>query len=115
MLFAEMRINQIEQWEQENPDNIDEVPVQADHLHRRIPVRAETIAPRHYDQSGEQADAYNHVQRVHARHGEVEKKQNLSLVKVLRVGISKSRARDVMIDPSPSSVQAERRAPPAPW
>src|ERR1035437_3783841 len=38
MLFAEMRVNQIEQGEQENPDNIDKVPIESCHLHRRVPL-----------------------------------------------------------------------------
>ena len=38
--------DQIEQREQENPDDVDEVPVQAGHFDRRVVVGVEAAAPR---------------------------------------------------------------------
>jgi hypothetical protein len=29
-------VNQIQEWEQENPDDIDEVPVKTDEVYRRV-------------------------------------------------------------------------------
>src|SRR5271165_863334 len=91
--------NQVEQREQENPHNIDEMPIKSDHFDRRVPFRAEAVAHGHPDQSAQQPGPDNHVDSVHARHGEVQIEQDLRLVEITRVGILKARAGNVMVFP----------------
>src|SRR5258707_8031507 len=74
-----MTINQIEQWEQKNPDDIDEMPVQADIFYGRVVFRRKAAARRLFDQPNEQARADDHVQGVEAGHAEVERKEKLGM------------------------------------
>lgn len=74
---------QVEKWEEENPNNIDEVPVQPDHFDRRVIVLVEYLARGHDDQGGQQTDPDNHVEGVHPCHAEVEKEQQLGVLLVL--------------------------------
>src|SRR6267154_2965355 len=74
-----MTINQIEQWEQKNPDDIDEMPVQTDIFYGRVVFRRKAAARRFFDQPNEQACADDHVQRVEAGHAEVERKEKLGM------------------------------------
>ena len=90
---------QIQKREEENPDNIDEVPVQADHLDRRVPGGAKASASGHDDQRREQARSNDHMNRVHAGHREVKKKQDLCPVEVARICVTESRARDMVVYP----------------
>ncbi len=76
--------NQIKQREQENPNDIDEVPIQADHFHGRKIVSVEDVTIRLDQQEGEQPDARDHVDGVHTSHTEIEKKEDLRIVHELR-------------------------------
>src|SRR3954466_14898649 len=76
-----MTVNQVQQREQENPNDIDEVPVEADELDGRVVLRRKTAAQGLLEEPEQQSGAYNHVQRVEAGHTEVERKEKL------RVGI----------------------------
>ncbi len=76
--------NQIKQREQENPNDIDEVPVQADHFHRSEIMGVENVAICLDQQEGEQSDTGNHVDGVHTSHTEIEKKEDLRIVHELR-------------------------------
>src|SRR5215469_2170941 len=87
--------NQIEKREQENPDNIDEMPVQTNHFHRSIIVRMKNAPPCLNEQIGKKAQTDNHMYRVHAGHGEIQEKENLRVVKKLRRAfVLKSKARN---------------------
>src|ERR1041384_7988133 len=68
---------QVEQRKQENPNNVDEVPVQSNHLDRTVILRIETTPQRKDDQKRQQSGADNHVQRVHAGHREVDPVKHL--------------------------------------
>src|SRR5207245_5366455 len=71
--------DQVKQREEENPDDIDKVPVQAGDLYRVIPVRRKPAAPRHDQKHREDSYPDHHVQRVHARHGKVEEHEELDV------------------------------------
>src|SRR6185437_4734087 len=66
--------HQVEQREQEYPDDVYKVPIQPEILHKcemAFGIGASDRLEKHENQN---ADAYHHVQSVHARHGEVEEK-----------------------------------------
>src|ERR1035437_10166518 len=72
-----MPADQIEQREQEDPDDVDKVPVEPEILNEReMPVGISTCS-RTEDHEAQNPDANDHVQRVHAGHGEVEKEVKL--------------------------------------
>src|SRR6266403_2553351 len=74
-----MTIDQIEQWEQKNPDDIDKVPVQADIFYGRVVFRRKTAAQRFFDEPNEQACADDHVQGVEAGHAKVQREEKLGM------------------------------------
>src|SRR5689334_4971015 len=75
--------NQVQQREEEDPDDIDEVPIQADHFDRSVVGRV-IHAPNALDkQIGQKSQPNDHVQRVHSGHREIKKEQNLRLMRVL--------------------------------
>src|SRR6266849_6391279 len=76
-----MTVNQIQQRKQENPHNVDEMPVQPDVLHRSVVLRREAPAQRFFDEPEQQARADDHVQGVQPGHAKVQGKEKL------RVGI----------------------------
>src|SRR5258708_7803078 len=71
--------DQVKQWEQEDPDDVDKVPVQSEVLHERNVPRRVGSGLRSENHVSQQADADNHVQRVHAGHGEIETEVHLSV------------------------------------
>src|SRR6266404_5107255 len=78
-LTPSVAIDQIQQREQENPNDIDEVPVEADILDGRVVLRREAAAPRFLDEPKEQAGADDHVQGVQAGHAEIEGEEKLGV------------------------------------
>jgi hypothetical protein len=72
--------NQVEQWEQKNPDNVHEVPVQADDFHgRKVAGRkAPPAAPK--NQPEQQTHPDNHVHSVQPGHGEVKDEIDVSML-----------------------------------
>src|SRR6266536_315333 len=95
--------DQIEQREKVDPDQVDEVPVDANHLHGRVVLRREVSAIVGDQQPGQQSGADEHVQRMHSSHGEVERKEDrhLSGVEVALVLEVKVEARNFMMHPVP--------------
>src|SRR6266702_2597256 len=111
-------VDEIEQGEQKDPDDIDKVPIQAEVFYRSdIPAtELPSIGPPR--QPAQQYDADDHVERVHSSHREVEREENLRLLRhigrerllgqLARLGIYrrvdelrnvKVRARDVVLLP----------------
>src|SRR2546421_52847 len=77
--LPEVRAEEVEQREEENPDDVNEVPVESEVLDGRVVLRREATAPGppHYRRDNEYAD--DHVERVQARHCEVEPEEHLVL------------------------------------
>src|SRR6266850_7975116 len=71
---------QIEQWKKENPDNIDEMPIQAHDFNRSEIIGREASLARSENQPEQQPDPDDHVQRVQTGHGKVEKEIKLSVI-----------------------------------
>src|SRR3984957_15373981 len=64
--------DQIQQREQKNPHNIDEVPVQADHLQRRVIHFVKPVAPGHDRDDQNNRNSDDHVQRVQPSHEKIK-------------------------------------------
>src|SRR5204863_8131031 len=73
--------DQVEEREQEDPDDVHEVPVEAGDLHRRVVERPEAALPgppRHVE---DDRDADDHVQRVQPGQAEVEGEEDLGVAR----------------------------------
>src|SRR5687767_3728301 len=65
--------DQVKQREQEDPDNVDEVPVEAGDFDRRVVLGVEMPPPRHGGDDQHDPDANDHVHGVQPRHHEVQR------------------------------------------
>src|SRR5579862_1238668 len=77
-------VDQIQEREQVDPDNVDEVPVESADFYRRIVGSCIKPLPGVIKQVDEDPDANDHVERVQAGHGEVQREINL-LVRLVDV------------------------------
>src|ERR1700693_362021 len=75
---------QVQEWEQENPDDVNEVTIEAADLDRREIGGVEFPLPRHKVDGEHQPHADHHVERVEAGHEEIETEHNLGLPRELR-------------------------------
>src|SRR3954454_524823 len=100
MMRAHLSVsNQIQEWEKEDPHDVNEMPVQADHFYRCEIVLRKCILASLDDQVCKQPEADNHVDSVHAGHGEVQKEQNLRVVHELGLLILESKTGHQMLHP----------------
>ena len=74
-----MASNQIEQREEENPHDIDEVPIEAADFNRCKVLSRNLVAPDLGDHPQHDADANDHVQCVHPGHHEVKREENFGV------------------------------------
>src|SRR5438270_4461469 len=72
-------VNEVEEREEKNPDDVDEVPVEAHDLDGAVVLGAEIAAPRPHDHPDQEAGADDHVQRVQAGHAPVKRHEELHL------------------------------------
>src|SRR5207302_1513367 len=84
MLHSKMR-NQVQERKEENPNDVDEVPIKAHHLDWTVILRAEVTAPRARDDPHEKADADHHVQRMQPGHSPIEDHEQLHFGRELRI------------------------------
>src|SRR6185369_560970 len=63
---------QVEQRKQENPNDVDKVPVKSNHFNRTVIFGIEAAPQRKNQQVHQQSRADDHVHRVHAGHREVD-------------------------------------------
>src|SRR5262245_58351930 len=73
------RSDQVQQREQEDPHDIDEVPVQADQLQHEGVLDAEPADEGHQEDDGEDHDPAEDVQGVEPRHGEVARRPQVAV------------------------------------
>ena|SRR6266508_1329592 len=78
----QMTAQQIKQREQEYPDDVDEVPVKTRNLNRIVVFRTVAPARSKVQNYGKHAYADDHVNRMHARHGEVDPVEHLDMPRV---------------------------------
>ena len=71
--------DQIEQRKEEDPHDIDEVPVETADFDRREILRTNFTTTHLGDHPQHDADAYNHVKGMHTRHHEVERKEDFGI------------------------------------
>ena len=79
MSLPEVRAQKVEQREEENPDDVHEMPIEPGHLHRARVFGRKVPARRQNDQHRQHAGAHHHVQRVDARHHEIEEHEELDM------------------------------------
>src|SRR5437763_5930659 len=70
---------EIEEREEEDPDVIDEVPVEAHDLDRPVVLGSEVATPRARHHPQQQAGTDDHMQRVEAGHPPIEGHKELNL------------------------------------
>src|ERR1700761_7028983 len=75
--FSLVPADQIEQREEEDPDNIDKVPVQTKVLNEGDVAVHVSTTHRFGEHAAKQHDTDDHVNGVHAGHGKVEREVNL--------------------------------------
>src|SRR5436190_20226513 len=78
-----MPANQVEQRKQEDPDDVDEVPVETADLDRAVIPGGDRPVPRPAQHDGHDAEADDHVQRVEAGHQEIEREKDLRVREIL--------------------------------
>src|ERR1700735_2707572 len=72
-------VDQIQQRKQINPDNVDEVPVQATDFDRSVVLGSEASLPGSDEEPKKNSEPDNHVQGVQAGHHEVQRKKQLRM------------------------------------
>src|ERR1700750_2521973 len=79
-----MSADEVEQGKEEDPHNIDEVPIKSKVVDcgcMAVDVSA-LVGP--VEQNRQYRDADDHVQRVHTRHREVQKEEDLGMLRHVR-------------------------------
>src|SRR5437667_12258892 len=74
-----VRTEEVQHREQEDPHEIDEVPVQAGDLHPGVALGPEVPLDRLHEHPGHDAQADDHVERVQTGHREVEREEDARL------------------------------------
>src|ERR1700730_8499652 len=84
LLFQRMAADEIQQRKKEDPDNIDEVPIQSEVIDGRgMSVGIRTVVCL-VEQNEQNADTDDHVQGVHAGHGKVKEEEELGVLRHIR-------------------------------
>src|SRR5512137_933852 len=91
-------LDQVEQREEEDPDEVDEVPVEAGELDRRRVARAELAAGGPHRHPAQDAHADEHVEPVQAGHEEVDREVHRH-ARALQAGVVVELARQLPVDP----------------
>src|SRR5579871_5832666 len=70
-----MAINQIKQRKQENPDDVDKVPIQSGYIDGSEVFGGIPALTPFQDQKGENADAHHHMEGVQTGHREIKREE----------------------------------------
>ncbi len=102
MTAGDVESGQIEQREEEDPDDIDEVPVKTADLDGRIVFFGERSLPGQVNESDQNSRADDHVQRVEPRHGEIDPEEDphvlvILLRRMIRRRVPESNGREKMM------------------
>src|SRR4051812_12907096 len=76
--------DQVQQWEQINPDDIHQMPVETCVLDRRVISGRIVSLPGQDGQYGEETASDDHVERVHAGHCKVQREEQLGMLGINR-------------------------------
>src|SRR6266700_4509495 len=79
MRASGMSVNQVEQWEQVDPNDVHEMQIQPPHFDGSVVRRSKSAFPGHHGQPNEDANPDDHMERVQAGHDEVESKEDLRM------------------------------------
>src|SRR6267154_2954774 len=75
-------VDQVEQGKQVDPDNVDEVPVQAANFDGSVVLGRKAAFPGHSQEPEENSETDDHVESVQARHHEIEREENLRMARI---------------------------------
>src|ERR1700733_8186185 len=84
LLFQRMAADEIQQRKKEDPDNIDEVPIQSEVINggsMPVGIRAMVCLE---EKKKQNAEAHDHVERVHTGHSKVQKEEELRMLRHIR-------------------------------
>src|SRR5712691_1889544 len=79
MQASRVPVDQVEQGKQIDPDNVDEVPVQAANFDRCVVFGSEAAFPCHGQEPEKNSEPDDHVQCMQARHDEIEREENFRM------------------------------------
>src|SRR5262249_50655613 len=74
--------DQVEEGKEEDPDDVDEVPVEPGDLDRRVVGGADATRPRHPKEPGHDAEPDDHVEGMEPGQREVEREEDLRRVRL---------------------------------
>src|SRR5262249_36552670 len=92
-----MAPQQVQKRKQEDPDDVDEMPVKAADLYRAVVLRRDDSTPCPGQHPQHDANADDHVERVQARHQEVQREEQLRVPRVFLLEL-KPWPRHVVLD-----------------
>src|ERR1700730_10815601 len=78
-----MSANQIQEWKEEDPDDIDEMPVKPAHLDRACVLPRNRAVPRPPKHPRHDAESDDHVKGVEAGHDEIQREKDLRVCEIL--------------------------------
>src|SRR6266851_5654792 len=79
MQASRMPVDQVEQGKQVDPDNVNEVPVQAANCDGSVVFGSEAALPGHGKEPEKNSETDDHVECVQARHDEIEREENFRM------------------------------------
>src|SRR5437762_6135253 len=91
--------DQVKHGIQKDPDNIDEMPVQADVFNGRVVLRRVVALPSKKSNYADNSDSDDQVDSVNAGHDEVQREENFRVPRVPALGKFITRAGDVVLLP----------------
>src|ERR1700689_3587244 len=94
-------VDQVKQGKQINPDDVDEVPVEASDFDGSVVLGREASVPCHEKEPEKNSQADDHVQSVQSRHDEIKREKNLC---VSGIGVLPRMSRNLFV------IETERRA-----
>src|SRR5689334_6925696 len=77
MSFPQVAVDQVQKRKQEDPDDVDEVPVEAGDVDGSVVIGGKATLAGLRDQHHQNARPDHHVKRVQPGHGEVEREEEL--------------------------------------
>src|SRR6516225_397616 len=81
-MWSSVAPDQVEQGEEEDPHDVDEVPVQARDLDRRVVAGADAPRPRHPEEPRHDAEPDDHVKGMEPGQREIEREEYLRRVRL---------------------------------
>lgn len=78
-------VNEVEEWEQKNPHQVNDMPVQADEVNRGVVVAAVATSTRAHDEPSDDTDTDNDMDAVESGHAVVDREELVRTRRQLRI------------------------------